>query len=116
MTIDGGKDLLKFLDEWWNSEKHDASYLQSEGGIWMMPWGFYSDINLNKLVEKFSGTYRRHTFIQRDFELAGNIDGGGYLILGGDKKSCYHENNSKDFGAVPDRDLVVDSVTRELLS
>ena len=74
----------------------------------------HSSSNQKKI--KFAGTYRRHTFVERDFEINTNtILGGGYLILAEDRKSCWHEQISQDYGGVPDKDAVVASVIDALL-
>lgn len=123
MTLNGSFDLGVFLNEWWNSEENDATYLQSEGGIWLMPYGNSLDIT-GSINERFSGSSRRHTFIERDFKLTGNIDGGGYLFLSKDRASCSHGRHSTDFPStyiretdefIPNKEEVVNAVTLALL-
>lgn len=116
MTLNGNVDKEEFLREWRESEERDATYLQTEDAVFMMPYGnySYSEETLSGLLnKKFSATYRRHLFVERDFEIKEDVLGGGYLILSGDEKSCYHGKNSKDFGKVPDRKAVEDLVNQE---
>ncbi len=117
MTLDGRKERLLFLEEWWNSDKHDATFLQAGDCIYLMPYGHFSFSNLpgNKKNVRFAGTHRQHTYVKRDFEITDTIIGGGYLILNEDRKSCRHEQNSTDFGGVPEREAVVVAVTEALL-
>lgn len=116
MTLNGRRELEPFLEEWWNSKKHDATYLLAGECVYLIPYGRFSNLSIEQEKVRFAGTYRRHTFVKRDFEITDKIVGGGYLILAEDRKSCQHEQDSVDFGGVPDREAVVATVTEALLS
>lgn len=105
MTLDGKVDKEQFLREWDASSDRDATYLQTKDAVFMMPYGQYgSDADKDK---KFGCTYRRHTFVVRDFEIKDLILGGGYLKLSADKSTCSYGYASTDFGIGPDSSLIV---------
>ena len=115
MTLDGGTERQSFLDEWWNSDDHEAAFLQSGDCVYMMPYGHHTYLPFDQYAVKFAGTFRRHTFVARDFELTGEMDGGGYLELAEDRKSCKYTDSSTDYGPVKDGRAVVAAVSGALL-
>lgn len=115
MTLKGKKDKNQFLKEWENSDDCLASFLQVANIIYLMPYGNYS-MKEGNTKEKFSGSFRRHRYIKRDFEIKEQICGGGYLKLNEEHTSCQSWGGSTDFGDVPNIGVVVIAVTTELLS
>ena len=115
MTLEGKMDKASFLREWMGSEMRAACFLQTRNCLYLMPYGRFSHLSREQEGVRFSGTYRRHSYVKRDFDISGGILGGGYLILDSDMKTCRHEMVAVDFGEVPNRMDVVAVVSRELL-
>ncbi len=115
MTLDGRVDKTSFIDEWWNSRDHDATFLETSETIFIMPYGKYSPHLLGQEKVRFAGTYRGHKFVRRDFEIREPIQGGGYLTLCEDRRSCKYNGPSRDFGPVRDEIVAVAAVTAALL-
>jgi len=118
MTLDGSVDRERFFEEWKNSDQMDATYLVTETAVYMMPYGHKGSANYSQDLKelgdkKFAGTYRRHIFVKRDFEITDGILGGGYLRLFPWKDSCFCSGGSKDFDREHDRGAVEDLVNRE---
>ena len=116
MTLEGKVDKNLFFEEWWNSENHDATFLQSGQVIYLIPSGNYKFLPFDEAKIKFAGKYRKHTFVKRDFEIKSKIIGGGYLALNENHNSCFYRGESTDFGAVPDIERVVSFVNKILFS
>ena len=72
MTLDGRVDKDAFLDEWRSSADSLATFLQAGETVYIMPYGRFSPETVDWNV-KFDSTYRRHTFVRRDFEITEEI-------------------------------------------
>lgn len=111
-TLRGQVNKPEFLVEWKNSEGRKATYLQTKDNtLYMMPYGNRGE--RGDFNDKFTGSFRRHIYVARDFEITDAVIGGGYLILSKNEHSCSHGADSKDFDAVIDRDLVVKLVNKD---
>ena len=114
MSMDGGTDKQVFIRKWDKSMGRKATFLQTHGSIFMMPYGFYDHEEIGD--QKFTGTHREHKSVERDFEITDAICGSGYLKLSDDKKSCSYERRSMIFGGVEDTQLIVDTVNSEFFT
>lgn len=108
MTLEGEINKEKFVKQWAESKDRDATFLQSESGAYIMPYGAHSCISPEEEKVKFAGTHRRHHFVKRDFEITDQIFGGGYLKIAEDKKSCTLAYPSNDYGEAPDADKITE--------
>ena len=109
MTLDGRVDRSEFVKEWALSTDRAATYIQTKDTIYLMPYGQWSPESKD-LLERFTGSSRRHTYVQRDFRIADAIVGGGFLTLDRRGISCTHSRFSIDFGGVDDPRLIVAAV------
>lgn len=107
MTLQGDINKEEFIKQWAASRQRDAAYLQTDNEIFIMPYGEYNEISREDAKVKFAGTHRRHHFIKRDFEIADQIFGGGYLRIAEDKGSCALALPSKDYGPARDKDRIL---------
>jgi len=115
MTLDGRAERDAFIAQWWDSSDHMATFLQTNGAVYLMPYGHYERIPREQEATRFAGPYRRHSFVKRDFGITDPVLGGGYAILSGDRRSCKAGGSSDDFGPAKDADAVALSVKEALL-
>ena len=114
LTLDGVEDKEKFIEEWYSSTGRKSTFLQTSNSIYIEPTGVFSPITEETSMRKFTGTYRSHEFVARDFGLKKkDVVGGGYLALDNDRKMCSYVPVSEGFGRVPDVQLVVNVINGE---